>query len=91
MIISTIEANETREWRAVNGNGICVITSLLLTSQPRSIHYFEVLIREFRKSHEFANVPVQILTEDFPTGLPAVLAELGDVVHYRAQVSTATP
>lgn len=58
---------------------------IVIVNKPTEdpIHYFEVLIREFRKSHEFANVPVQILTEDFPTGLPAVLAELGDVVHYR--------
>jgi voltage-gated potassium channel len=46
------------------------------------VHYFELLIAQFRESQEFATTPVQILSPDFSDGLPASLVALGDVVHY---------
>lgn len=48
--------------------------------------YFKRLIRQLRATDEFAEAPVQILTDDFPDGLPAPLRELG-VVHYHGETS----
>ena len=44
--------------------------------------YFQQLIGEFRRSEEYQQAPVQLLSSDFSKGLPANLAEFENVVHY---------
>jgi len=43
--------------------------------------YFVRLTQQFRASHEFTEMPIQLLTTQFPDGLPPVLRAL-DVLHY---------
>lgn len=45
-------------------------------------HYFHRLIKQFQDSELFADKPIQILTSQFPNGLPASLRSLNNVVHY---------
>lgn len=48
--------------------------------------YFQRLVRQLHATEEFAGAPVQILTNDFPDGLPPALRELG-VVHYQGETT----
>lgn len=48
--------------------------------------YFQRLVQQLQQTREFATTPVQILSDDFPDGLPANLRELG-VVHYHGESS----
>lgn len=48
--------------------------------------YFRRLIRQLHATAEFAHAPVQLLTNDFPDGLPGGLRELG-MVHYHGETT----
>lgn len=48
--------------------------------------YFHRLVDQLRANHEFADCPVQILTDAFPEGLPSSLRERG-VIHYHGESS----
>lgn len=48
--------------------------------------YFERLVEQLHTTEQFADIPVLILTDVFPDGLPASLREQG-VVHYHAESS----
>ena len=48
--------------------------------------YFERLVEQLHATEQFADIPVLILTDVFPDGLPASLREQG-VVHYHAESS----
>jgi voltage-gated potassium channel len=48
--------------------------------------YFQRLVVQLRANKQFADTPVQILTDAFPDGLPASLRQQG-VVHYHAESS----
>lgn len=58
---------------------------LLLNVPPlANSAYLQRLIREFRASHRFAAMPIQILSTMFPDGLPDALSEQG-VVHHAGE------
>ncbi|MDN5939886.1 MAG: ion channel, partial [Salinisphaera sp.] len=61
---------------------------VLIINSPdhNPVVYFQRLVRQLHATEEFAQAPVQILTDDFPDGLPASLRELG-VVHYHGETS----
>jgi voltage-gated potassium channel len=48
--------------------------------------YFHRLVAQLRATHDFVDVPVQILTDTFPDGLPMSLREQG-VVHHHGESS----
>lgn len=50
--------------------------------QDDPVHYFSLLISQFRTSAEFSDTPVQIVTRAYTHGLPSALVDLGDVVHF---------
>lgn len=48
--------------------------------------YFKRLVQQLRATDEFADAPIQLLTNDFPDGLPDSLRQLG-MVHYHGETS----
>ncbi|MBF0186963.1 MAG: two pore domain potassium channel family protein [Magnetococcales bacterium] len=64
-------------WRWHVNDHIVIIN----TPNNNAAQYLERLCREFRQTDRFARTPIQVLTTDFPSGLPAVFNELG-VIHY---------
>ncbi|MDN5937715.1 MAG: ion channel, partial [Salinisphaera sp.] len=61
---------------------------VLIINSPdhNPVVYFQRLVRQLHATTEFANAPVQILTNDFPDGLPPALRELG-VVHHQGETT----
>lgn len=61
---------------------------ILIINSPdhNPVVYFKRLVSQLRATEEFADAPIQILTDDFPDGLPTALRELG-VVHYHGETS----
>ena len=55
---------------------------ILRTPLRNGEQYFVRLIRHFRDSTRFSEHPVQILTREFPEGLPESVRALGGVVHH---------
>ncbi len=55
---------------------------ILRTPLRNGEQYFVRLIRHFRDSKRFSEHPVQILTREFPEGLPESVRALEGVVHY---------
>ncbi len=56
---------------------------IVIINAPRSnaAQYFERLINQFRQIRDFREVPVQLLTDRYPEGLPPALRNM-DVLHY---------
>ncbi|WP_245191056.1 ion channel [Jannaschia formosa] len=59
---------------------------ILLLNPPsrQAPAYLARLVREFRASHRFRQVPVQIVSSDFPDGLPDELGEMS-VIHFSGE------
>ncbi len=55
---------------------------ILRTPLRNGEQYFVRLIRHFRDSKRYSEHPVQILTREFPEGLPESVRTLGGVVHH---------
>lgn len=47
--------------------------------------YLVRLIQQFRASEKFRDAPIQILTSEFPNGLPRSIKKLNGVVHYQGR------
>ncbi len=47
--------------------------------------YLVRLIQQFRASEKFSDAPIQILTSEFPNGLPRSIKKLTGVVHYQGR------
>lgn len=72
-------------WRWQMQNHILIINS----PDHNPVVYFKRLIGQLRATEEFADAPIQILTNDFPDGLPPRLREMG-AVHYHGETSDQT-
>ncbi len=55
---------------------------ILRTPIRNGEQYFVRLIQHFRASDRYGDDPIQLLTREFPTGLPQSIRELGGVVHH---------
>ncbi len=55
---------------------------ILRTPIRNGEQYFVRLIKHFRASDRYRDHPIEILTREFPTGLPESIRELRGVVHY---------
>lgn len=81
------EHRSERRERMREGRWRWNMTMHILLLNPPTRHasaYLARLVREFRASHRFDKVPVQIVSSDFPNGLPDQLREMG-VVHYSGE------
>lgn len=60
-----------------------MIDHILIINAPmhNTEQYFERLVRQIRAHQGYTNTPIQVLTDQFPDGLPIELSELG-IVHY---------
>jgi len=56
--------------------------AILNTPSSNGEEYLHKLIEQFRTSRDFAETPIQILTSQFPHGLPKSLREHKGVAHY---------
>lgn len=65
------------QWRWKMQDHIVIIN----TPRHNAEQYFERLISQFRAIDEFREVPIQLLTPDYPEGLHPSLQKLG-VIHY---------
>ena len=68
------------EWRWGLQDHIVIIN----TPKHNAEQYFERLISQFRAIDEFHDVPIQLLTPDYPNGLHPSLQKLG-VIHYSGE------
>jgi len=66
------------EWRWRMAGHILILRTPIHNGEQ----YFVRLIKHFRSSDRFEGHPVQILTREFPTGLPESVRQLGGVVQY---------
>ncbi len=66
------------QWRWKMHNHILIVNAPKANAET----YFLRLVNQIREGPEWRDRPVQILTRDFPDGLPESLQEL-DVVHYQ--------
>jgi voltage-gated potassium channel len=81
-----LEAREKKTkgyWRW-NMNDHIVILNIPSHSGER---YLQRLIKQFRASNHYADMPIYILTRQFPNGLPDYITQLNDVVHYHGDPS----
>ena len=60
---------------------------ILNTPSKSGERYLERLIRQFRLSEKYADIPILLLTRQFPNGLPGFISDLGEVVHYHGDAS----
>ncbi len=60
-----------------------MIDHILIINSPHqnTEQYFQRLVKQLRDNEEYHSTPIQILTDQFPDGLPLGLSELG-VTHY---------
>jgi len=58
------------------------------TPERNGVEYFVRLITQFRKSPRYRDTPIQILTRQFPDGLPIELRNLG-VVHFHGNADNS--
>jgi voltage-gated potassium channel len=81
------EHHAERRERMREGRWRWNMTGHILLLNPPSRHasaYLTRLVREFRASRRFNPVPVQIVSTDFPDGLPDKLSEMS-VVHFAGE------
>ncbi len=76
------EAIRTGRWRWNMINHIVIINT------PRQIgtHYYSRLVQQIRAHSDYRNIPIQLLTEEFPEGLPPGMQDL-DLVHFHGSGS----
>ncbi len=65
------------QWRWKMQDHIVIIN----TPRNNAVQYFERLISQFRAIDEYNEIPIQLLTPDYPDGLHPSLQKLG-VIHY---------
>ncbi|MCP5162582.1 MAG: two pore domain potassium channel family protein [Hahellaceae bacterium] len=71
------EAIRTGRWRWNMINHIVVIN----TPKNIGIHYYERLVQQIRVHEDYRTIPIQLLTKEFPDGLPPEMVDL-DLVHF---------
>lgn len=55
---------------------------ILNTPSYSGERYLERLIKQFRASDHYKEIPIYLLTRQFPNGLPDFITQLDNVVHY---------
>jgi len=58
---------------------------IMNTPMNKGEQYLVRLIQQFRASEKFRETPIQILTSEFPNGLPESIKKLTGVVHYQGR------
>ncbi len=75
------------EWRWNMAGHILILN----TPDANGEQYFVRLIEQFRASERYRDHPVQILTSEFPNGLPESLRGMPGVVHYHGRADDVDP
>ena len=69
-------------WRWNMDNHVLVLNSPTVNTE----RYITGLVKELRRGHQWCDCPVQLLSRDYPEGLPDVFKELG-IVHWDGDAS----
>jgi len=69
------------QWRW-NMSGHIIIMN---TPANSGVQYLQRLIRQFRTSRQYENKDIELLTSQFPNGLPSSITDLKRVVHYHGR------
>ncbi|NOX43808.1 MAG: two pore domain potassium channel family protein [Gammaproteobacteria bacterium] len=60
---------------------------IIIMNTPASFgeQYLQRLIKQFRASRQYENIDIELLTSQFPDGLPSSIADLKRVAHYHGR------